>query len=72
VIVAFIFGFPGVLSLLCFLVGMLLCVLSSTRHHALTKVLWCLILLLFHVIATSIYYFAVYRREVPEVQLEHH
>jgi len=71
VIVVFIFGFPGTLSLFGFLVGMLLCILSSKRLHPIGKVLWSLSFLPFHVVAASIYYFAIYRREAPEMQFEH-
>lgn len=71
VIVATLFGLPGVLALLILLVGMVLCVVSSRRLRTPEKVIWGLGFLAFHIIALSIYYLAVYRREATEMQAEH-
>lgn len=71
VIVCLVLILPGNNALSLFLLGMLLCILSSRRIQPWAKVLWSLSFLPFHVVAASIYYFAVYRREAPEMRPQH-
>jgi hypothetical protein len=66
-----LFGIPGVFALSAFLMEMLLCILSSRRLALWAKVLWSLSFLPFHIVAASIYYFAIYRREAPMEELQH-
>jgi prepilin signal peptidase PulO-like enzyme (type II secretory pathway) len=63
-------GFAGVFGGFILIWGMFFCAAVSPRHRLVPKILWMLGILIFNVLAAVIYYFAVYRRQTLEAELQ--